>query len=327
MDMIQPLQTYFDLMSFNGAAYVFQVARAMGFIDTIVASGSATATEIAQKTQVQEKPCQLVLDCLVGMNLVSKNENTYTATPVMKLLSGPYNQLGKEYWDYLPVFIKTAQPLTKMDDPTQSEKEYIRQVESLDWMMKPSAFTASKMLGIGTHLKSAKILDLGAGSGVWSFQMLQDDPTANCTLVDWEGVLQVARQKATTAGFEKRVTYKSGDYHKVDFGQDYDVVILGNVTHLENEAGLQNLLTRALQALKTNGQLVIFDVFPTQEKGKLSTPLYALGLALRTQTGRVCTYDQLKQACSNTGFKDIKFTPLEITPYTMGMITARRMEN
>ncbi|MGZ3805780.1 MAG: class I SAM-dependent methyltransferase [Pseudobdellovibrionaceae bacterium] len=328
MEMLKPLQTYFDLMTFNGAAYVFQVAKGMGILDAIMASGGGKVSLIAQKAGTQETPCRLVLDCLAGMDLLEVRDGAYYPTSVMRMLSGPYSQLGKEYWDHLPMFVKTAQPITRMDDPQLSEKEYIRQVESLDWMMKPSALMASRLLGVGTQSKGLKILDLGAGSGVWSLQMLQEDPTATCTLVDWPGVLQVARAKATAAAINDRVTYIAGNYHEVDFeGTDYDMVILGNVTHIETEEGLSDLLLRSSKALKTNGKLVIFDVFPTQEKGKLATPLYALGLALRTQSGQIYSFDQLKTACLANCFIDVKFTALEITPYTMGMVTARHLEN
>ena len=262
------------------------------------------------------------------MNLLEKKEKSYIPTMALQLLSGQYNQLGKEYWDHLPVFLKTGKPIARMDNPVESEKEYIRAVDALDWMMKPSAFVASKVLEIGTRRKKLNILDLGAGSGVWSLQMLAEDKNSKATVVDWPSITQVAKRNAEKMNVADRLELCPGNYHELDLGSEkYDLAILGNVTHIESKENLSKLVRSVSRALKPGGEIVIFDVFPAQEQARLSVPLYALGLALRTESGALYSYEQLREACLENQFIDVKFVPLEVTPHTMGMVLGRRFEN
>ncbi len=177
----------------------------------------------------------------------------------------------------------TGQPLVQMDTVEASETEYVRQVLGLDWMMRPAALAAVGLLPDVLKKPGFRILDLGAGSGVWSFQLLDSDKSATATLVDWAGVLNIARAKASERGIAERVNFISGNYHEVDFQGTYDQVILGNITHLESPNQLFALLKRAKAALKADGEIVIFDVFDSQPKGQLAFALYSLGLGLRSQ--------------------------------------------
>ncbi|MBI3562954.1 MAG: methyltransferase domain-containing protein [Gammaproteobacteria bacterium] len=321
-EMTKTLDAYFNLMTSNGCAYIFQMASGMGLFNHITAAGISPA-QLAQQTALQEKPCRLLLDGLAAIGLLTAQDKTFYPTALLKLLSGPYQQLGQEYWNHLPVFMHTGQPFKKMDDTASSEKEYIQQVESLDWMMQPSSMLATQVLKIGTEKNHLRILDLGAGSGVWSLAMLTADPTSNATLVDWPLIIDYVKTKTARADVHHRLEFKPGNYHQIDFGSEkFDLILMGNITHLETTSNLTSLLEKSRKSLAPSGQLLIFDVFKAQEKGKLAACLYAIGLALRTEGGYLYTENELLALCHQSGFSKTTFTPLEITPYTMGMISA-----
>ena len=318
------LATYFELMSMNGGARIFRCTSELGIFNA-VAGGNSSAKDVAQACGTIEKPTELLLDALCALNVMYKESGAYTLPLVMQFLTGNYQDLSDAYWDHLPKLLKTGEPMARMDDPAQSEQQYVQQVTALAWMMKPAAQAAAAALGIGTRIKGPKILDLGAGSAVWSLSMAQADPAAEVTAVDWPAVLGLAEAQASKLGLSERFTAVPGNYHDVDLpAATFDLALVGNVTHLETPDGNRALLARIFDALKPGGSVVIFDILEGQEQGDLSRALYILGLALRTTAGHVYSYPELADFLVTMGFERVSMTPLPVPPFTMGLVSGQK---
>ena len=102
----------------------------------------------------------------------------------------------------------------------------------------------------------------------------------------------------------------------------HDLAIVANVTHLETPDGNAALFRKLHGTLAAAGEIVIIDVMPGQEKGDLARSLYALGLALRTERGRVHSCDELCDLLLEAGFVAPQVHPLPVCPHSMGMIIA-----
>ncbi len=324
VDKLKAFQTYFNLMSMNGGVRIYHTARDFGIFENI-GKGISTVDEIARSCQIQKRPAKLLLDALCSLKVLTSHNGSYHLTPVIQFLSGNYQNLSDEYWDHLPELLKTGNSWTKMDDTKQSEKQYEAQVTALAWMMKPAAEMASGMLNIGEKRKELCILDIGAGSAIWSLTFASKDDKTSITAVDWPAVLEIAKASAKKLNLMERFTALSGNYHEVELSpESFDLVIVGNVTHIETPEGNKALFAKAKKSLKANGEIVIFDIFPGQEEGELSQALYALGLALRTEKGQVYSSEQLQEFLLQSGFVDFEFHPIRVPPYTMGMLLAKR---
>ncbi|HLE11200.1 MAG: hypothetical protein A2504_12480 [Bdellovibrionales bacterium RIFOXYD12_FULL_39_22] len=320
-EKLKALEVYFNLMSFNGGAYIFQIASKMN-IFLQFKNQSLSVTEMATALSMQERPLSALLECLVAMGLLQRQDGKYYPSPTLQFLHGNYQNLSSDYWEHLPTLLKTGIPYKKMDAVENSESEYKTQVKSLEWMMRPSAMLAAQMLGIGKSINGAKILDVGAGSAVWSLAMLQQDSTASATALDWPAVLEVANESAKIQNLSGRFKTIAGNYHQVEIKEQYDLIILGNVTHLESDVGNINLLSRLKNYLNPQGRLIIFDVFRGQKQGDLSAALYEMGLVIRTTQGKVYGKEELSHFLHQSGYSKTNFMPIEITPYTMGMLIA-----
>lgn len=323
-EALKAFQTYFDLMSMNGGVRIYQAARKFGIFETI-GKGISTVDEIALVCRIQKRPAQLLLDALCSLKVLDVRNGSYHLTPVMRFLAGNYQNLSDEYWDYLPELLRSGRPWVKMDGAGQSEKQYEAQVTALAWMMKPAAEAAAVLLEIGLKRKALHILDIGAGSAIWSLTFAAKDNAASVTAVDWPAVLEIAKSFAKRVNLSQRFTAQPGNYHEVEFSTEaFDLVVIGNVTHIESPQGNEALFTKAYKSLKPGGEIVIFDIFPGQEEGELSQSLYALGLALRTEQGHVYSRDELQELIVRSGFDGIQFHPLRVVPYTMGMLLAKK---
>lgn len=314
---------YFQLMNINGAAHVYRDAGRAGLFRELM-SGGKTAAELAEACGTVLRPTQLVLDALVPLGVVVEADGqTYGLSPLgQMLLGGSYRNLGDEYWSHLPSFLASGEPLIKMDAVAQSESHYQSQAAILGWMLSPAARSAARLLR-ETLPPGAAILDVGSGSAVWSLTLAKETSDATVTAIDWKAVLEVAMETAEKLGLPNRLTTIAGNYHEVEFPVGtFDLVILANVTHLESPDGNRHLIAKARQALKPGGRIAIIDVLPGQSQGDLNRTLYTLGLALRTERGRVYSTEELTALLRERGFDASQLFPLDVPPFLMGMLLA-----
>lgn len=337
----QALKTYFDLMSANATARVYQAAIKSGLIDAL-GDGPRAVGELVESTGFQTRPVQLLLESLVALGLVDesdgrddrdghilrqeRNEELYALAPAAQFLRGGYRNLGDEYWDHLPSFLRTGQPLSRMDRVEESETQYMRQAAALRWMMLPAAtLVAEKLAAHGALEGSQRYLDVAAGSAVWSLSAASRNPHAKVTAADWSGVLAVAEQTADSLGMAERFTALPGNFFEQSLpAESYDVVFVANFVHLLDPESIERMFAKLYAATKPGGRLVVVDVFKGQAAGDVSRAMYQLGLELRTESGRTYDCDDILRVSRQVGFEDASFEPLPVVPFTMGMVVANR---
>jgi SAM-dependent methyltransferase len=127
------------------------------------------------------------------------------------------------------------------------------------------------------------ILDVGAGSGVWSLAMAARRPGAVVSALDLEPVLDRFREAVGDTPHETI----AGDYHEVDLESRWDRVVLANVVHLEAEPLARSLLARAASWRRPGGRVIVVDSIFRDEASELELASYELHLALRVEGGRV----------------------------------------
>ncbi|WP_127484443.1 class I SAM-dependent methyltransferase [Paenibacillus ehimensis] len=101
------------------------------------------------------------------------------------------------------------------------------------------------------------ILDLGAGTGLFSAFMLQKHPRAKLTLVDLSGpMLEMARTRLSGV---PNVTYMIGDYTTCEYREKYDIVISSLSIHHLADAEKQQVYRTAYALLNDNGLFINAD--------------------------------------------------------------------
>jgi SAM-dependent methyltransferase len=317
------LGDYFRLMNANGAARVYHQAIECGILDAIGA-GASTAEQIAERCALAPRPVTLLLQVLGALGLVAEDAGRYTLTPLGGALAGgAYRNLGNEYWSHLPALLTTDKPLVAMDSATEGGKHYVAQAAALAWMLAPAAEAAARHFAQTFGGRPLRIIDLGAGSAVWGLTIAAATPGSAVTAVDRAPVLEVAKRTAAAAGMTERLTLLPGDLRDVELPESaFDLAILGNVTHLLTPEGNRGLFRKAARTLAPGGKLAIFDIFPGRPAGDLNRTLYALGLALRTEQGRVYTPGELQELLAAEGYGDFRLTVFDVPPQAVGMLEA-----
>ena len=319
------LETYFRLMNSNGAAQVYHAALELGIYGALE-RGPAPVTEIAQACGANERAITLLMAALEALGLAEPRDALgYGLTDAARmLLSSEYRELGNQYWRHLSVFFRTGQPLMRMDDPSQSESLYQAQAAALGWMLSHAANEAARRLESRTLLRGSAIIDIGAGSGIWSLTIARHDSEAHVTAVDWPAVLEVTRKTASIFKMQDRLTTIAGDFHEIALPDGrFDLAIVANVSHLQSPDGNVALFCKLHASLKPGGEIVVIDALPGGSQGEAPLALYQLGLALRTQNGRVYSASELAEMLKGL-FDQPSLIPIESPPHMMGMLIARK---
>ncbi len=133
-------------------------------------------------------------------------------------------------------------------------------------------------LDVGT---ARTLLDVGAGSGIYSYELLRQNPRLRAVLLDRAEVLKAAQDAA--GPFAERIDWLAGDMFQTDWPKA-DVVLFSNILHDWDVAECRQLLSRAAAALRPGGQVVIHDVFLNDAlDGPLPIALYSAALFSLTE--------------------------------------------
>ena len=160
---------------------------------------------------------------------------------------------------------------------------------------------------VGSTLPSSieQILDLGAGSAVWSLGVLTHNPKAHVVAVDMDKVLREVTSKfVEETGFSEHFELRPGSYHEVELEpQHYDLVYLGHVIHSEGWEATRSLLKRCFYTLKPGCLLAVAEWVGSTPRGKdYHANLFDLNMLMFTEWGLVFDTQEMEALVSEAGF-------------------------
>ncbi len=128
------------------------------------------------------------------------------------------------------------------------------------------------------------LLDVGGGTGIYSFSLLQKNPNLRAVIVDRPEVLRIAEELAIEYGVADRAEFLPGDMFADPLPADADVVLLSNILHDWDVPECRQLVQRCADSLATDGRLLIHDVFLNDGlDGPLPIALYSASLFYFTE--------------------------------------------
>ncbi len=171
----------------------------------------------------------------------------------------------------------------------------------------PLSYPAARVLAAELRIAEAKgpvsVLDLAAGSGVWSIALAQASPRVRVTAVDWPEVLEVTRRVAARYGVEDRYSFVAGDLGLADFGSGHQVATLGHILHSEGEARSRELLAKTFAALAPGGTIAIQEFLVDKERAKAASGLiFAVNMLVATDQGDTYTFEEIAGWLKDAGF-------------------------
>ena len=110
------------------------------------------------------------------------------------------------------------------------------------------------------------VLDIAAGHGLYGIEVAKAFPDALVTAVDWAEVLTVARANAEAAGVADRFRMAAGNALDLDWGGDFDLILLPNFLHHFDFNTCASLLRKVKSNLAAGGQALSVDFVPNEDR-------------------------------------------------------------
>ncbi|NEW06626.1 methyltransferase domain-containing protein [Paenibacillus sp. SYP-B3998] len=172
---------------------------------------------------------------------------------------------------------------------------------------------------VQTTAEIPNILDLGAGTGLFSSFILANYASAKLTLIDLSGaMLDIAKQRLDS--FAPNITYITGDYCQYEYPEAYDCIISSlSIHHLEDDEK-HALYKRIFSLLKPGGVFVNADQvlgdspflqslnrsdWETKIKKTALDPEALKAAYERTKLDKMATLDQQLRWLQEAGFTDV----------------------
>lgn len=280
-------------------------ARRTGLLDALEA-GPATAEALAARLGLVARPVALLLDLLAEAGVVARVGDAFALGPqLLDLQRGPAGGLERvmALWAGCEPMLRSGRsPAHVPAEPEARARVYRQAVRGLAEMFgRPAEALAAHLAGRSSA--NGRVLDVGAGSAVWSLAMAAREPALRVTALDLPEVLPRAAERAAALGLTARFDTLAGDFHAVELPSEvFDRIVLANVLHLETAEGAAALVARLAPALRPDGVLVVVDSCSdgTPEMD-LAAAMYALHLALRTGHGRPWPDAELRRWLTDAG--------------------------
>lgn len=283
---------------------------------TTIGAGPADASALAQKCGASERGVRILCDFLTVAGLLSKENGRYALTPSSSTFldrRSPADMTSAIRFLHSPKLLSAFANLTQVvkqggtalpqGGVTEPElDEWVTFAENMTPIMRPAAEYIAE-LATADQRRPKRVLDIAAGHGLFGITLAQRAPEARIVAQDWPNVLRVAQRNAESAGIADRYELLPGDAFTIDFGRNFDAVLLTNFLHHFNKAQCEQLLKRIYQCLNPGGRLFILEFVPNPDR---VTPPIAASFSLMmlglTPEGDAYTMPELDAMLRASGF-------------------------
>lgn len=301
------------------AYQVVSTAVHLNLFETL-AKRPLTLSELAQTLECEERGLKFLLNALESLGYLSKKEGQYANSPMTKKWFLENNGLDLNAaitcWDaFLHDLWPHAPSIVKEGKRPFNFYEYTAETPGLSHAhQKMMAGNAS--LNADDVVKKVKLpdsptrlLDVGGGHAMYAIRFCLAYPNLHATVIDSEAALNSARQYVSAHGLEERIELKAADIWHSEWGEAYDILLLFNFIHHYNLEKNIALLGLASRALKSGGQIAIFDQIEGKVFGSaIRTLLQLIGyMYYLFADGRIFSRDELYEMLQKNSFSNITF--------------------
>jgi 2-polyprenyl-3-methyl-5-hydroxy-6-metoxy-1,4-benzoquinol methylase len=297
---------------------------------TTIGASMRTADDLATQTGASSRGIRILCDALVTIDLLRKEDDRYGLAPSSRVFlddASPFS-MGS-----IVDFVAAPEMLNMfMADPSS----YVRRGGSMGlsnlapdnpiWVrfarsMAPFAATTARL--VGSYVANlpdlpTTVLDIAAGHGLYGIEIAKALHDAQITAIDWSSVLAVAVSNAANAGVTDRYRALHGDALTIDWGHDFDLILLPNFLHHFDFTTCTNLLRKVKASLSFGGAAIGIDFVPNEDRVSPKLPaMFAFWMLATTPGGDAYTVNELDQMAKAAGFSGVTTRALAPTPETL----------
>ena len=283
---------------------------------TVLGGDSLRADEIAERMNADSRGTTMILNALVAMGLLEKEEDRYINTTTSRtlldrespqyfgyLIRHHHNLMGA--WRQLSESVLKGAPFSK--DPTRGEGR----LEPFLMGMFNSAMGVAPQLASQIDLSGRRfLLDLGGGPGTYAIHFCLENTQLKGTVYDLPGTEPFAKKIIEQFGLSDRIDFVPGDYLKKDLKGRYDVVWISHILHAVGPVECRMIFEKIISVLEPKGMVLVHDfIMDDSFDGPLFPALFSLNMLVNTKQGQTYSQGQIKEMLLNAGFKEVRRMP------------------
>ncbi len=272
--------------------------------------------ELTRATGASRRGLAAIVNMLTGFDFLHKDSDSrYSLTPesaAFLVSTKPSFQGGiirhtstqlLPNWLHLNQVVATGRPAMAVNEEQAGGEFFKEFVNDLFPMNYPIARQLADHLNLGASSDPVSVLDLAAGSGVWSVALAQSGPNVRVTAVDWPEVIPVTRGSVTRLGLANQYSFTEGDLLHADFGAGHNVATLGHILHSEGIARSKALLQKTLHALAPGGTIAIAEFLVNPDRtGPAQGLIFAVNMLVNTDDGDTFSFEEISEWLLEAGF-------------------------
>ena len=161
---------------------------------------------------------------------------------------------------------------------------------------------------------SARLLDVGGGSGVYSCVLCAFQPNLRAAILEKPPVDRLAARAVSKRGLSARIETSALNMFESPWPKDCDLHLISNVLHDWDAPDVKRLLTKSHDALPAGGHLMIHDMHLNDAKdGPFAVAAYS-ALLMQITEGRIYSTREIREWSADIGFDwvDFRTTSAEI---------------
>ena len=291
-----------------------------------VANG-ASAAAAAAKMHTDPRASEMLMNALVALGLLSKQDGTFRNTPV----SARYFAAGSpddsrvatmhtanlwRRWSTLTDCVRAGTAVAPREAGDGWTESFIAAMHRNARERAPHVIRAVGTEGMG------RMLDVGGGSGAYSIAFAQASAGVRAEVFDRPAVLEIARGHIDEAGLSGRVVTRVGDLRSDELGAGYDLVLISAICHMLGPEENRDLLRRSFHALAPQGRVVVHDFILEEDKtSPKMAALFSLNMLVGTEQGASYSESEYAAWLREAGFQEVTRIHL---PGPSGLMVGRR---
>lgn len=296
-------------------------------IFTNVSSGT-TCSELASKLKLHEDALERLLDSLVNLNLLQKEDKTYynTYNASKYLVKGKNSYVGYvalyhksryDVWGQLDKSLKTGNPIASASF-LAPDKEQIN-----NYARAMSSRAQLEVNDVLEHIDLSdckRLLDLGGAPGTFAFAFANKYPTLDITVFDLETMMEISKEITHS---HPNIHPISGNFDSDPIGENYCGVFMSQILDSLGRKSVEDLFVKVFNALRKGGKVIIRDYILQDNNTKSEVSMFrSLNVLLTTNVGRLYNFEDYLFMLKQAGFANITFMEL---PGPTDLIIAKKL--
>lgn len=288
-----------------------------------------TSEDTARLCGADPRAMDRLMNALCAAGLLEKNaglfSNSALASKFLDRKSPDYLEgLGHmshmwDRWSTLTAAVKKGTSVTQEHVNRWDEG----QIRSFIGAMHDRAKRQAPALAVMIDLSGARrLLDVGGGSGAFTYAMVRAKEGLSAVIFDLPGVAPVTRGYIAREGLGDRVTVAEGDYDSDELGAGFDLVLLSAIVHSNSLEQNRELVARCARALVPGGRIIIQDFIMDETRTRPPHgTFFSLNMLVGTRYGDTFTENEVRSWLEGAGFGNIS---VRETPFGTGLVIAEK---